>query len=78
MHPVSGTARASAESLRATAEANRVAEYDALIKDLEDAIVNINSAAENAGKVQEIYDQMQITLTYDDEGYPCYVDTTEE
>lgn len=71
-------ARASAESLRATAEANRVAEYDALIKDLEDAIVNINSAAENAGKVQEIYDQMQITLTYDDEGYPCYVDTTEE
>lgn len=71
-------ARASAESLRATAEANRVAEYDALIKDLEDAIVNINSAAENASKVQEIYDQMQITLTYDDEGYPCYVDTTEE
>lgn len=71
-------ARASAESLRATAEANRVAEYDALIKDLEDAIVNINSAAENADKVQEIYDQMQITLTYDDEGYPCYVDTTEE
>ncbi|MBQ8725536.1 MAG: hypothetical protein IJY84_00335 [Clostridia bacterium] len=71
-------ARASAESLRATAEANRVAEYDALIKDLEDAIVNINAAAENADKVQEIYDQMQITLTYDDEGYPCYVDTTEE
>ena len=72
------TVRQNNELGRTRAEANRVAEYDALIKDIEDAIVNINSAAENADKVQEIYDQMQITLTYDDEGYPCYVDTTEE
>ena len=44
---------------------------------MEEAIDNINAAAENAAKVEEIYNKMQITFFYDEEGYVCYEDKVE-
>ncbi len=79
------TARQNAESGRVTAEQGRVAaeearvaEYDQLAGDMAEAIDNINAAAENAAKVEEIYNKMQITFFYDAEGYVCYDDKTTE
>ena len=71
------TARQTAEEARAAAEKARVDEYTELAGDMEEAIDNINAAAENAAKVEEIYNKMQITFFYDEEGYVCYEDKVE-
>ncbi len=68
------TGRVSAEQGRVAAEQARVDEYAQLAGDMEEAIDNINAAAENAAKVEEIYNKMQITFFYDEEGYVCYDD----
>jgi len=71
------TARQTAEEARVAAEQARVDEYTELAGDMEEAIDNINAAAENAAKVEEIYNKMQITFFYDEEGYVCYEDKVE-
>ena len=71
------TARQTAEEARVAAEKARVDEYTELAGDMEEAIDNINAAAENAAKVEEIYNKMQITFFYDEEGYVCYEDKVE-
>ena len=72
------TARAEAEAARVKAEEARVAEYDQISGELGEAIDNINAAAENAKKVEELYNKMEITFFYDEEGYVCYEDKTTE
>ena len=69
--------RKTAEEARVAAESARVREYAELSGDMEEAIDNINAAAENAAKVEEIYNKMQITFFYDEEGYVCYEDKVE-
>lgn len=67
----------TAEEARVAAEQARVDEYAELAGDMEEAIDNINAAAGNAAKVEEIYNKMQITFFYDEEGYVCYKDKVE-
>lgn len=68
----------TAEAARVQAEKDREEDYEQLSEELGDAIENINAAAENAEKVNEIYAKMQITFFYDSEGFPCYTDKTDE
>lgn len=67
----------TAEAARVQAEQARATDYARLSEELGEAIENINEAAENVDAVKEIYAKMQITLTYDEEGYPCAVDAEE-
>ncbi len=68
----------TAEAAREAAEAERAQEYAVLETKLNNSLDNINAAAENAEKVNDIYAKMQITFFYDDEGYPCYTDKVNE
>lgn len=70
--------RVEAEASRVTAEAERAAEYEEIQSEFGEAIQNINSAAENAEIVQAIAAKMQATMYYDDEGYLCIDDMTDD
>ena len=65
------TARASAETARAAAETGRVAAENERVEEWSEKSAEMD-------RIIEIFDQSEMTLCYDEEGYPCYVDRDEE
>ena len=63
--------RVSAETARAAAETGRVAAEDERVKEWAEKSAEM-------GRIIAIFDQSEMTLCYDDEGYPCYVDRDED
>lgn len=64
--------RKANENSRIAAESARASDYNQMKSEIEASIKNINEAAENAAKVEEIYNQMNVTFFVGEDGLMHY------